>query len=156
MSAATCTFTILSGSVTVPLAEPGGAFLSLSTTSMPCTTSPITVYWPSRLGASAYMMKNCEFALSTLSPRRAMPTMPRQVRPQLDHDTALGGVDHNGILLVEVGRQRLRDRGRHADQRSNNGENSDHENSGSWAMGGLVVAHVLSPGRVTVLRNGRR
>lgn len=49
MSEATCTFTILSGSVTVPLLEPGGAFFSLSTTSMPCTTSPTTVYWLSRL-----------------------------------------------------------------------------------------------------------
>src|ERR1700757_3501307 len=44
ISEATCTFTILSGSVTVPPGEPGGAFFSLSTTSMPCTTSPITVY----------------------------------------------------------------------------------------------------------------
>src|SRR6478752_3319103 len=77
MSEATCTFTILSGSVTVPLPEPGGAFFSLSTTSMPCTTSPTTVYWLSRLPPSANMMKNCELAVSTLSPRRAMPTMPR-------------------------------------------------------------------------------
>ena len=44
MSDATCIFTILSGSVTAPLDDPGGAFFSLSTTSMPCTTSPITVY----------------------------------------------------------------------------------------------------------------
>ena len=43
-SDATCTFTILSGSVTAPLPEPGGAFFNLSTTSMPDTTSPITVY----------------------------------------------------------------------------------------------------------------
>ena len=42
-SEATCTFTILSGSVTAPPGEPGGAFFSLSTTSMPCTTSPTTV-----------------------------------------------------------------------------------------------------------------
>ena len=49
--------------------DPGGAFFSLSTTSMPDTTSPITVYWPFRLEPSANMMKNCEFALSTLSPR---------------------------------------------------------------------------------------
>src|SRR5450432_4054093 len=34
MSDATCTFTILSGSVTLPLDEPGGAFLSLSITSI--------------------------------------------------------------------------------------------------------------------------
>src|SRR5450631_569034 len=77
MSDATCTFTILSGSVTLPLEDPGGDFLSLSTTSIPDTTSPITVYWPLRLEPSANMMKNCEFAVSTLSPRRAMPTMPR-------------------------------------------------------------------------------
>ena len=44
---------------------------------MPDTTSPITVYWPLRLEPSANMKKNCEFAVSTLSPRRAMPTMPR-------------------------------------------------------------------------------
>src|SRR5713226_2724099 len=49
MSDATCTFTILSGSVTSPPREPGDAFLSLSTTSIPDTTSPITVYWPFRL-----------------------------------------------------------------------------------------------------------
>src|SRR6202165_196602 len=77
MSDATCTFTILSGSVTVPLEDPGGAFFNLSITSIPDTTSPITVYWPLRLGPSANMKKNCEFAVSTLSPRRAMPTMPR-------------------------------------------------------------------------------
>src|SRR6185312_9617079 len=77
MSDATCTFSILSGLTTAPLSEPSDAFLSLSTTDMPCTTLPTTVYWPLRLGAGPYMMKNCELAESTLSPRRAMPTMPR-------------------------------------------------------------------------------
>src|ERR1700687_329215 len=77
MSDATCTFPILSGSVTSPPRDPGGAFLSLSTTSIPDHTSPITVYWPFRLAPSANMKKNCEFAVSTLSPRRAIPTMPR-------------------------------------------------------------------------------
>src|SRR5437763_560284 len=77
ISDATCTFTILSGSVTAPPEEPGGAFFSLSITSMPWTTSPITVYWPLRLGASPNIKKNWELAVSTLSPRRAMPTMPR-------------------------------------------------------------------------------
>src|ERR1700676_1325 len=77
MSDETCTFTILSGSVTVPPEDPGGAFFNLSITSIPDTPSPITVYWPLRLGPSANMKKNCEFAVSTLSPRRAMPTMPR-------------------------------------------------------------------------------
>ena len=141
-------------------------------------------------GPSANMMKNCEFALSTLSPRRAMPTMPRlkctlgefllQVRifrpaaaveilavaglrheavhdamerhvvviavarklldtlgvlgrdigPQLDDDAALGGVDDDRIGLVEIGRQRLGDRRRDANQRGDEGKNSDHENPG--------------------------
>src|SRR5260370_9765348 len=77
MSDATCTFTILSGSVTCPPDEPGGAFFSLSTTSMPDTTSPMTVYWPFRLDPPANIMKNCELAESLLSPRRAIPQMPR-------------------------------------------------------------------------------
>jgi len=58
MSEATCTFTIKSGSVTAPPCDPGGAFLSLSTTSMPATTSPITVYWLSSGVPSSNMMKN--------------------------------------------------------------------------------------------------
>src|SRR5205823_339224 len=49
-SAATCTRVILSGLCT------GSPFLSLSTTSMPETTSPTTVYWPLRNEPSAYMM----------------------------------------------------------------------------------------------------
>src|SRR3954447_13122383 len=69
-SDATCTFTILSGSCT------GSLRLSLSTTSMPDTTSPTTVYLPFRNEPSAYMMKNCELAESLLA-ERAMPTMPR-------------------------------------------------------------------------------
>src|SRR6185436_5418582 len=69
-SDATCTFTILSGSTT------GSPRLILSTTSMPDTTSPITVYLPFSEEPSANMMKNCEFAeLGSLV--RAMPTMPR-------------------------------------------------------------------------------
>src|SRR5207302_11156648 len=69
-SDATCTFTILSGSTT------GSPRLILSTTSMPDTTSPITVYLPFSDAPSANMMKNCEFAeLGSLV--RAMPTMPR-------------------------------------------------------------------------------
>src|ERR1700688_891779 len=62
ISDATCTCTILSGSCTAPPDDPGGAFLSLSTTSMPCTSSPITVYWPSRLAPAADMIKDCELA----------------------------------------------------------------------------------------------
>src|SRR5260370_40958040 len=41
MSDATCTFTILSGSVTSPPRDPDGAFLSFSTTAIPDTTSPV-------------------------------------------------------------------------------------------------------------------
>src|ERR1700712_3426770 len=69
-SDATCTFTILSGSGT------GSPRLILSTTSMPDTTSPTTVYLPFSDEPSANMMKNCEFAESLLA-ERAMPTMPR-------------------------------------------------------------------------------
>src|SRR3954462_13187734 len=69
-SDATCTFTILSGSGT------GSPRLILSTTSMPDTTSPTTVYFPFRDEPSANMMKNSEFAESLLA-ERAMPTMPR-------------------------------------------------------------------------------
>src|SRR5271170_4697779 len=61
ISEATCTFTILSGSVTVPLCEPGGAFFSLSATSIPETTSPTTEYFPSRNEALSKQMKNCAF-----------------------------------------------------------------------------------------------
>src|SRR5947209_5844713 len=70
ISEATCTFTILSGSCT------GSPRLILSTTSMPDTTSPTTVYLPFRNEPSPNMMKNCEFAESLLA-ERAMPTMPR-------------------------------------------------------------------------------
>src|SRR6202048_1657831 len=70
MSDATCTFTILSGSVT------GSPRLILSTTSMPQTPSPTTVYFPFSEGPSANMMKNCELA-EFGSLERAMPTMPR-------------------------------------------------------------------------------
>src|ERR1700683_1793747 len=56
ISAATCARTILSGFA-------GGSPLrSLSTTSMPWTTSPTTVYFPLRAGPSANMMKNWLFA----------------------------------------------------------------------------------------------
>ena len=61
----------------------------------------------------------------------ALGVLGRDVGAQLDDDAALGGVDHDRIGLVETGRQRLRDRGSRADQRGDNGENSDHENSGS-------------------------
>src|ERR1700694_2479481 len=55
----------------------------------------------------------------------------REIGPQLNDDAALGGVDDDRILLVEIGRKRLRDRGSHANERSENGKNSDHENHGS-------------------------
>src|SRR5450631_1779402 len=74
-SAATRTLTILSGAETVPLAC-GSPFLSLSTTSMPDSTWPITVYLPFRKGPSANMMKNWLLAeLGSLA--RAMPRTPR-------------------------------------------------------------------------------
>lgn len=47
ISDATWTFTILSGSVTRAARRSlRGGFFNLSTTSIPDTTSPITVYWP--------------------------------------------------------------------------------------------------------------
>src|SRR5260370_29223636 len=61
MSDATCTFTILSESVTVPPEHPGGAFFNLSITSIPNTTSPITVYYPFSLRATQNTNNNCEF-----------------------------------------------------------------------------------------------
>src|SRR5262249_31124232 len=70
---ASCIFTILSGSVTEPLAALS-PFLILSTTSMPEVTSPTTVYLLFRNGASAKQMKNCEFA-ELGSAARAMPTV---------------------------------------------------------------------------------
>ena len=158
---------------------------------MPDTTWPITVYCPFRLGASAYMMKNCELAEFGSLPRRAMPTMPRlngtlktppagcrifraagavavlpvaglrheagdhaverhvvvealarelldalgvlgrEVVAQLDDDAAFFGVEQDGVLRIEAGRQfHLRERGAQgANERANDGENADHENS---------------------------
>ena len=60
----------------------------------------------------------------------ALGMQGREVGPQLDDDAALGGVDDDRILLVEAGGKRLGDRGRGTDQRGDEGENSDHENSG--------------------------
>ena len=72
-SALTRTFAIQSGSLTVPFAP--SPRLIASTTSCPAMTLPTTVYWPSRCGAGANMMKNwllAEFG----SIDRAMPTVP--------------------------------------------------------------------------------
>ncbi len=44
----------------------------------------------------------------------------REVGAQLEDDPSLGGVDDDRIRLVEIGRQRLRDRGGHGHQRRNN------------------------------------
>ncbi len=52
------------------------AFLSLSTTSMPETTLPITVYWPLRNEASPRQMKELRVARFG-SEARAIPTTPR-------------------------------------------------------------------------------
>src|SRR4051794_4699390 len=65
----------------------------------------------------------------------ALGVLGRKVRPQLDDDAALGGVDDDGVGLVEAGRQGLRER-RHRKQNrgkkpDKNCENSDHDNSGS-------------------------
>src|SRR5208282_1495461 len=67
--------TILSGFDTWPLLASVPALI-LSTTSMPDTTSPNAVYWPSRKPASPKQMKNCELAESG-SLERAMPSVPR-------------------------------------------------------------------------------
>jgi hypothetical protein len=61
----------------------------------------------------------------------ALGMLGREVGPQLDHDAALAGVNHDRIRLVEIGGQRLGDRGSHEEQRGDECENSDHENSGS-------------------------
>ena len=203
MSDATCTFTILSGSVTAPPREPGGAFFSLSTTSMPDTTSPITVYWPFRLGAvgehdeelrirgvdavaaprhaddAALERHVGKFRLQVRIFRTAgaveilavaglrheavhhaverhvvvvalarqlldaLGMLGREVGAQLDDDAALGGVDHDRIRLVEIGGQRLRDRGSRADQRGEKAKNSDHENSGSEESAAQLANLVL-------------
>ncbi len=68
---------IRSGSSTAPLWRPGGAFLILSTFSMPSTTRPQTVYLLSRKRAGAKVMKNWLSALSGCW-ARAMPTVPRR------------------------------------------------------------------------------
>ena len=171
MSDATCTFTILSGSVTWPPDDPGGAFFSLSTTSIPDTTSPITVYWPLRLDAvgehdeelrvrgidavaaprhadDAALERHVGELLLQVRVFRAagaveilavaglrheavhhaverhvvvitlarelldaLGMLGREIGPQLDDDAALGGVDDDRVLLVEIGWQRLGDRG---------------------------------------------
>ena len=61
----------------------------------------------------------------------ALGMFGREIGAQRDDDAALGGVDHDRIGLVEIGRQRLGERGSRAEQRGEEGENSDHENSGS-------------------------
>src|SRR5438445_223639 len=61
----------------------------------------------------------------------ALGVLGGDIGSELDHDAALGGLDHDRIGLVEIGGQRLRDRGGGANQRGDDGENSDHENSGS-------------------------
>src|SRR5262249_43947807 len=66
------------------------------------------------------------------------------VGAQRDHDAALGGVDHDGIVLVEIGGKLLSKRGRGQHQRGKDGENSDHANSDRHCEGsardGLILA----------------
>ena len=69
----------------------------------------------------------------------ALGVLGREIGAQLDDDAALGGVDDDRILLVEIGGQRLRDGGSRAEQRGEDGENSDHENSGSVETGSMRV-----------------
>src|SRR5260370_15064208 len=74
-SAATRTLIILSGgAATAP--DPGAPFLILSTQSMPDTTLPHSVYWPSRKFESLKTMKNWLRALLG-SEVRAIETAPR-------------------------------------------------------------------------------
>ena len=54
----------------------GSPLVMASTTSMPETTLPNTVYWPSRKVQSAKQMKNCELKVLG-SCVRAAPTTPR-------------------------------------------------------------------------------
>src|SRR4051794_36081739 len=72
----------------------------------------------------------------------ALCVLRREVVPQLDDDTALGGVDHDGVGLVETCRQcrRLGDSGSSAKQRGKQAEDSDHNYSG--AMGPAQPANL--------------
>ena len=55
----------------------------------------------------------------------------REIRPQLDHNAALGGVDDDRVLLIQIGGQRLlRERGHCKQERDNEGKSADHGNSG--------------------------
>ena len=79
----------------------------------------------------------------------ALGMLGREIGAQLDDDAALGGVDHDRILLVETGGKRLRDRGSGADQRGDEGESSDHENSGSGRVESrCAVIDVLKRARI--------
>src|SRR6185437_2719108 len=60
----------------------------------------------------------------------ALGVLGRDIGAQFYDDAALGGVDDDRVCLVEVGGQRLGERGGDADQRGKDGKNSDHENSG--------------------------
>src|SRR3974390_62834 len=95
ISAATCAWTILSGLVG------GSPRLSLSTTSMPRTTSPTTVYWPLRWAFEANMMKN--WLLAELGPAGAVAVLTVAV---LHHEA----VDHameRHIVVKMVARKLL-------------------------------------------------
>ena len=61
----------------------------------------------------------------------ALGMFGRDVGPQLDDNLALRGVDHDGVLLVETGRQWLRKSGDHEYQRGDEAKDSNHDNSGS-------------------------
>src|SRR5262249_6208418 len=73
----------------------------------------------------------------------------REIRPQLDDDAALGGVDQDRVLGVEAGRQLrlhlgLGERGHGADQCGNDGEDTDHDGS-CWIVRYNAQARDLAP-----------
>lgn len=74
----------------------------------------------------------------------ALGVLGRKVRPQLDDDAAFGGVDDDGVGLVEAGRQGLSARGergkKRGKHRGKNCETTDHENSGSGQVESAPLA----------------
>ncbi len=71
----------------------------------------------------------------------ALGVLRREVGPQLDHDAALGRLDDDRILLVQIGGQGLlRQRGKSEQDGDNEGESADHGNSGSGERTGRICA----------------
>src|SRR6202041_2700193 len=59
---------------------------------------------------------------------QTLGVLRRDIGAELDDDASLGGVDDDGVLLVETGRKRLGDGGGPAQQADENGEKSDYGN----------------------------